>query len=124
MLARLQHAHYVEGRRIADVAVLRELAAEVGLGDDVFSRAYAALQGAATQTHIEQSRALLARLGGHGFPTFALERDGRFTIVDIGPCLGRPPDARRTWLTQQVDGANGVATAGTPQVCGFDGCAP
>ena len=31
LLKRIQRAHYVEGRRIADPAVLRELAAEIGL---------------------------------------------------------------------------------------------
>jgi putative protein-disulfide isomerase len=122
MLSRLQQAHYVEGRRIAEAAVLRELAVEVGLGVDDFDSAYERLQGAATQAHIERSRALLARIGGHGFPTFALELDGQFTTVDISPYLGRP-DAWRSWLTQQVGGATATATGDTPLVCGLDGCA-
>jgi putative protein-disulfide isomerase len=123
MLARLQHAHYALGRRIAEVAVLRELAAELGLGVDDFGRAYERLQGAATQAHIEQSRALLARIGGHGFPTFALELDGQFTTVDIGPYLGQP-DAWRIWLTQRVGGATAAVTRETPLSCSLDGCAP
>jgi putative protein-disulfide isomerase len=123
MLARLQKAHYVEGRRIAELAVLEELAAELGLDAEAFGSAYQRLQGAATQAHIEQSRALLARIGGHGFPTVALEREGRFTIVDIGPYLGQP-DAWRSWLTQQTGGATAAATGDTPLVCGIDGCAP
>jgi putative protein-disulfide isomerase len=123
MLARLQCAHYVEGRRIAEVAVLNELAAEHGLDVDEFGSAYERLQGAATQAHIEQSRALLARIGGHGFPTFALERDGQFTIVDIGPYLGRP-DAWGLWLAQEVGGATVAVTDDSPFVCGLDGCAP
>lgn len=122
MLARLQYAHYVDGRRIAELAVLEELAAELGLGVEAFGSAYARLVGAATQAHIEQSRALLARIGRHGFPTFALELDGRFMIVDIGPYLGQP-DTWRSWLTRQVGGADGAARAGTPLVCGLDGCA-
>lgn len=123
MLARLQQAHYVEGRRIAERAVLEELAAEIGLDVNAFGSAYQRLQGAATQAHIEHSRALLARIGGHGFPTFALERDGRFTVVDIGAYLGQP-DAWRSWLTRQLGGATAAATADTPLVCGLDGCAP
>jgi putative protein-disulfide isomerase len=123
MLARLQQAHYVEGRRIAELAVLEELAAELGLDVESFGGAYERLQDAATQAHIEQSRALLARIGGHGFPTFALERDDRFTTVDIGPYLGQP-EAWRTWMTQQVGGATAAATGDTPLVCGLDGCAP
>jgi putative protein-disulfide isomerase len=123
MLVRLQQAHYVEGRRIAELAVLKELAAEVGLDVDAFGGAYDRLEGAATQAHIEQSRALLARIGGHGFPTFALEIDGRFTIMDIGPHLGQP-DAWRAWLTQQVGGATAAVTPETPLSCSLDGCAP
>ena len=123
MLARLQHAHYALGRRIAEVAVLRELAAEVGLGVDDFGSTYERLQGAATQAHIEQSRALLARVGGHGFPTFALELDGQFTSEDISPYLGQP-DGWRTWLTQRVGGAIGALTEDMPLSCGLDGCAP
>ena len=123
VLARLQEAHYVEGRRIAELAVLKELATEVGLDAADFGSAYDKLQGTATQAHIEQSRALLARIGGHGFPTFALERDGCFTIVDIGPYLGQP-DAWRTWLTRQLGGATATATGDTTLVCGPDGCEP
>lgn len=123
MLARLQQAHYVEGRRIAEVPVLKELAAELGLDVEAFGGAYERLHGGATQAHIEQSRALLARIGGHGFPTFALELNGRFMTVDIGPYLGQP-EPWRSWLTHQVGGANEAATGGTPLVCGLDGCAP
>ncbi len=107
MLARLQQAHYVEGRRIAEAAVLCDLAAEQGLGTADFARVYEKLQGAATQAHIEQCRALLARVGGHGFPTFALADDRTFTTVDIGAYLGRP-DAWHNWLTQQLGGAGGA----------------
>ncbi len=124
MLALLQAAHYVEGRRIAELVVLKDLAAALGLHADAFASAYDRLQGAPTQAHIDQSRALLARIGGHGFPTFALESsDGRFTTVDIAPYLGQP-DAWRTWLTKQVGGAAEVATGDTPLVCGIDGCVP
>jgi putative protein-disulfide isomerase len=123
MLSRLQQAHYVEGRRIADLAVLEQLAAALGLDVEAFGIAYQRLQGAATQAHIEQSRALLRRIGGQGFPTFALEREARFTLVDIGPYLGQP-EAWRSWLTQQVGAATAAATGGAPPVCGLDGCAP
>jgi len=127
MLARLQRAHYVEGRRIADAAVLKDLAVELGLDVEAFGRAYERLQGAATQAHIEQSRALLSRVGGRGFPTFVLELDGRFTLIDIGHYLGQP-DAWREWLTQQVGTqvgfADGAAPGSTPLVCGLDGCTP
>lgn len=122
MLARVQRAHYVEGRRIAEVAVLRELATGMGLDAEAFSHAFQALEGPATRAHIEQSRALLASVGGKGFPTFVLELAARFTAVNIGPYLGQPM-AWRTWLTEQVAGAAAVP-GDSGLVCSLDGCAP
>ena len=72
LLKRIQRAHYVEGRRIADPAVLRDLAAEIGLDADAYAAAQADAAGAATLDHIAQSRRLLSQIGGSGFPTFAL----------------------------------------------------
>jgi putative protein-disulfide isomerase len=123
MLARVQQAHYVEGRRVAERGVLRELATQLGLDAAAFDTAYAQLEGAATQAHIAQSRALLARLGGQGFPTFALAQDGRFTTVDIGRFLGRP-QAWRDWLAEQLGGDTGAEAAVSPERCGLDSCAP
>ena len=45
MLARLYEAHYLEGRRIADEAVLINLAQEVGLDRGAFSEALGMLRG-------------------------------------------------------------------------------
>ena len=95
MLHRLQRAHYAEGRRIADADVLAELATDLGLDAPAFRKACARLQGEATQQHIADSRRLLARCGGQGFPTFALQRDGdnpphnALARIDVGPWLGR-----------------------------------
>ncbi|WP_460151616.1 DsbA family protein [Pseudomonas sp. S2_B07] len=87
LLGRLQTAHYVEGRRIADQSVLLELAAEIGLEPLAFETAF---HSANTEQHIKDSRALLAKVGGQGFPTLALERNGQFTLVDVSPWLGKP----------------------------------
>jgi putative protein-disulfide isomerase len=121
LLAQLQLAHYRDGRRIADFAVLLDLALAQGLDADTFTAAYRQLQAEATQAHIAESRALLARVGGQGFPTFALETNGQFTRIDIGRFLGQP-EAWRNWL----NGLEGVAAAGSNNkapVCGPDGCA-
>lgn len=90
LLKRLQHAHYVEGRRIADPAVLAALARDIGLDGAAFDAAYGALQGADTAAHIAASRQLLARVGGSGFPTFALEVGGVYTLLEPARYLGRP----------------------------------
>lgn len=91
MIARLQHAHYVEGRRISDPEVLIALGEELGLDAVAFRQSFARLAGAATREHIADTRRLLAQAGGQGFPTFVLERaDGTRTTLDTGRWLGRP----------------------------------
>ncbi|MGE8635707.1 MAG: DsbA family protein [Achromobacter piechaudii] len=90
LLKRMQRAHYVEGRRIADPAVLAELARDIGLDGAAFDAAYAAAEGAETAAHIAASRQLLARVGGSGFPTLALEQGGVYTLLEPGRYLGRP----------------------------------
>jgi putative protein-disulfide isomerase len=116
MLGRLQTAHYVDGRRIADESVLFEIAAQMNYAHEAFVAAFKSVD---TQAHVKASRALLARLGGQGFPTFALEQDGQFTLIDISPWLGKP-QAFADWLGQAsvVDEA-----AQSPAQCGLDGCA-
>lgn len=116
MLGRLQTAHYVEGRRIADQSVLVEYAVTQGYNAERFLYA---LQSVDTEQHIKNSRALLAKLGGQGFPTFALEQDGQFALVDIGPWLGKP-EAFAQWLRESFTPARGTESL---PVCGLDGCA-
>lgn len=101
LLARMQQAQYVEGRRLADPAVLQALAVDIGLDGAAFAQAYGTLAGAATNAHINESRRLLARLGGRGFPTFALERDGHWAVIDTGAWLGRA-EAWGEWLAAQA----------------------
>ena len=115
LLGRLQTAHYVEGRRIADEAVLLELATKTGLEPEAFQQAF---NEADTERHIKDSRALLANIGGQGFPTFALEQDGQFTLVDIGPWLGKP-QAFAQWLGQSFAAKESSSAF---QTCGLDGC--
>ncbi|WP_338879578.1 DsbA family protein [Achromobacter veterisilvae] len=90
LLQRIQRAHYVQGLRVADPAVLAALAADIGLDPAAFGAAFAAAQGAETASHIAASRQLLARLGGSGFPTLALERGGACTLLEPSRYLGRP----------------------------------
>lgn len=121
MLHRLQRAHYVEGRRIADTPVLLALAAEIGLDPQAMAAAMQQLAGHATARHIEQSRALLGQLGGHGFPTFALQVPGQgWSVLDIGPYLGKP-EAWRAHLADVIAHASrATSAAASGPVCGPD----
>jgi len=103
LLARMQRAHYVEGRRIAEPAVLAELAADIGLDRSAFESAYGDAAGAATEAHIAASRALLARVGGQGFPTMVLEQGGAMTLLDPMSFLGRP-ERWREQLSAAIEG--------------------
>jgi len=112
LLHRLQQAHYVEGRRISEAKVLGMLAEDIGLDRAAFDEAFAAVSGAATDLHFAASRALLAQVGGHGFPTFALQHaDGRSTRLDASRHLGQP-DAWAAQLTQLI--SNPVTSRSTP----------
>jgi len=97
LLSRLQTAHYVEGRRIAEADVLQALAEETGLDAGKFAQAYARIGEEELLQHIAASRRLLTQVGGHGFPAFVLEQDGRFEMLDTGRWLGEP-DAWREHL--------------------------
>ncbi len=41
-------------------------------------------------THICSPDWNISQVGGHGFPTFVLEQDGRFEVLDAGRWLGEP----------------------------------
>ncbi|ANY16944.1 DsbA family protein [Bordetella pseudohinzii] len=92
MLKRIQTAHYVQGKRVADLEVLAALASEIGLAAGEFTIRWEQLTGAALHAHIADSRALLERLGGTGFPTFALQTVHGYTVLEPGRYLGRPAE--------------------------------
>ena len=124
-LARLQTAHYAEGRRIADATVLRELATGLGHDGAAFDLAFAQAKGAATDAYIAASRALLDRAGGQGFPTFAIETQKGLWRVDSSRFLGKPAEWADA-LKEVLAELGTVATdAGTEDAaaCGIDGCA-
>lgn len=127
MLHRLQKAHYVEGRRIAERAVIDSLAADLHLPEDTFAATFDALAGDHTEAHIAQSRAWLHRLGGQGFPTLALEIGGRITALDIGVWLGREqPWAQHLQghLTQGLPVASPAAATDAACALAIDGAKP
>ena len=104
MLARIQRAHYVEGRR--------------------FAEAFDACSGEPLRAHFADSRRLMNRLGAAGFPTFALARDGRLQVLDTGRYLGQPDDWRAFLETQlRLAGGSGAVGGAAAPLCRIDGCA-
>jgi putative protein-disulfide isomerase len=120
MIHRLQRAHYVEGRRIADADVLTAVAVELGFDAQAFATAFARMSGDATSQHFAASRQLLRRAGGQGFPTFVLaQATGPASLIDIGPWLGRPDE----WKAQLATFATPPQPTSAAPACGPDGCA-
>lgn len=122
LIARLQTAHYVEGRRIADDTVLVEMAGAIGLESTAFVRALEAAKRGEVHSHIAETRRLMAEIGGQGFPTFALESAGRIKILSVSKFFGRP-DELSVWLRHELsnEGA-GSNDAKAGRICGPEGC--
>lgn len=122
MLSRLQSAHYAEGRRIAERDVLVELAGAIGLDTAAFAQAMDQAQDEELHAHIAHTHRLMERVGARGFPSFALERDGKLTLLDAGAFLGRPRQLR-DWLRAQLpDTAAPAGNVTAGMVCGPDSC--
>ena len=120
MLSRLQSAHYVEGRRIADRDVLIDIAAEIGLPRAAFAETLDATWGEVARAHIQATRELMGRVGAHGFPTLLLETEGRMLPVDIGAYLGKA-EVFKQWLQQQIPNKDLPPGGGSFQ-CGPENC--
>lgn len=121
MLAQLQIAHYVEGRRIADRAVLIEVAASLGLDPTSFAEALDHKSGKAVHAHFHETRAFMAQIGAQGFPSFVLESSGVFQAVEFSSFFGRPQDFQ-DWLRSRTNSA-AVTPAKEAFACNAGSCA-
>ncbi|KQP60702.1 DsbA family protein [Methylobacterium sp. Leaf112] len=92
MIAAIQRAHYVHGRRVVDPDTLAELAQSIGLDESAFRKRYAS---AFVAEHIEDSRGMMRRFGLHGFPTFLLEISGQFVRLQHEPLYGKPDEFKK-----------------------------
>lgn len=128
MIHRLQRAHYEEGRRIADRDVLTGQAAQLGLDPVAFAAEFERVAGKATHDHIAASRALLARTGARGFPTFAVEpANGTLAVIDAGQFIGHPDQwaaMLQRLLQDEADAARSVTQQANPAAdCADGSCA-
>jgi putative protein-disulfide isomerase len=95
MLQAIQHAHYEDGRRVVERAVLCDIAEECGLVRDSFVDA---LSDVPVDEHIAQTHSLMHRVGAQGFPTFVLQRGDSWHTVPHSRFAGAPARFRE-WLT-------------------------
>ncbi len=97
MIESLQIAHYVEGKRIAEPAVLLATAEAIGLDPAAFAVALGEQTGDAVQRHIRETQQFMREVGAGGFPSFVLETGTSRQLLDLSAFLGRP-DALQDWL--------------------------
>jgi putative protein-disulfide isomerase len=122
MISCLQTAHYVDGRRIADRDVLIEMAGTIGLDAAAFALALDDAESGEVQSHIGETRRMMDHVGARGFPSFALELDGRVMLLDASAYLGRQA-AFQEWLKAQLPSAVPAPESVPAQFgCGVDAC--
>lgn len=85
----IQHAHYVDGRKVSRLDTLVELATELGIDAEAFHAAFAQ-QSEAVMSHIGESLQMLEAHGGGGFPTVLLEGEGGLRRLEISNYYGQP----------------------------------
>lgn len=119
LLGELQAAHYVQGLRIAEPAVLTELAAGIGLAPADFAAELARQRLGPVWEHIEQTRTFMAQTGVRGFPSFLLETPDGLSQLDATVYLGRPQD-----FVAVLQGLAGVEPSEAQgALCDTNGCA-
>ncbi len=90
MLEAIQQAHYQRGLRVASEDILAELAEQVGLAPAAYAEAFEAVREQPLVEHVEASRAMLAEVGGRGFPTLILETEQGRLKLDHQRHYGQP----------------------------------
>jgi len=89
MLEKIQHAHYVDGADVGDLAVLIRLAEELGIDKKDFLDRYAVAK-VSLPARASQAHQLLKQVGAHGFPSLILEVDGVFKSINHTLAYGDP----------------------------------
>lgn len=89
MLEKIQTSHYVTGGDVSKKDYLMELAGELGIGREVFEGAYSVALENITDV-ANTARSLMQKVGGGGFPTFALEINGSYQALGHSDLYGHP----------------------------------
>ncbi|KER01809.1 DsbA family protein [Photorhabdus temperata] len=91
MLLAVQKAHYVRGLKISETETLLNLANELQLDSEQFQQELKLNNESESLQHIKNSRELLAKVSGSGFPTFILENDrNELSVISLDKYLGQP----------------------------------
>lgn len=104
MLKRLQKAQYIEGLRIYDDAVIKELAAELGYEAQAFAQAYAEQEGESVEQHYAKTHELMNFVNARGFPTLVLQKGQNLYTMGLSQFLGKP-ELFRDYVRKEVEAA-------------------
>lgn len=96
MLTELQRLQFHFGKPVWTHAVIGEAAANIGLDGSGFVDQFEEASGELLLQHIQASRKLLSFAGGHGFPTFLYEQNGKPQLLDSGRFLGKPAEWKQS----------------------------
>jgi putative protein-disulfide isomerase len=111
----IQHAYYVEGRDLQDIATYEPIAAQFGIGFAAFKETFERPEPARA---VMEERRLVEQLGIRGFPALLLRSsDDQFVMVAHGFL---PADTLRINLEKTLR-LHGPADEPAGQVCGLDG---
>jgi putative protein-disulfide isomerase len=89
MLEAIQRSHYLQGEDVSDMVTLNKLAQTLGLDAEAFTQALSNIQQSLPGIAVE-ARNLMHSVGGNGFPTLVLERDGKYQKLDHSLGYGQP----------------------------------
>ena len=87
MVAAIQRAHYVDGRRVVQEQVLADIAGGIGLDPAAFATG---LRAADVDAHIRQTRLLMGRYDLHGFPAFLVQHGQAYVRLPHETLYGQP----------------------------------
>jgi putative protein-disulfide isomerase len=108
MLARLQRAHYFDGRRVAEAPVLAELAADIGVPAADFAARVAAFDAGQLRRHLEAAAGWLQRAGANGYPSLLRPHRRGIERLELAPWYGRP-GPWQSWLEERLAGTDAGA---------------
>lgn len=89
MLEAIQKAHYQQGEDVSDLLTLSKLSQGLGLDVEHFTQAQMNVQQILPSIAAE-ARNLMQTVGGNGFPTLILERNGEYQKLDHNSAYGKP----------------------------------
>jgi putative protein-disulfide isomerase len=102
LLNLIQQAYYQKGLNVTQYSVLAQLVAELGIRPDQWSKYLDAVDQNQLDQHIDQTRQLLSRVRGQGFPTVVFENQhAEIGQLPIHGFYNKPQDLVR-FVEQQL----------------------